>query len=334
MRLLEEFRVNDILTPQVLFTLLRLAGIVIGGLLLLKLLSLVASRLTRKRLTPQTRMVVQKAIVYTGGVLILITFLSSLGVNLTALLGAAGIAGIAIGFASQTSISNLISGLFLISEKPFAVDDVIQVGDTSGVVLSIDLMSVKIRTFDNQFVRIPNQELLNTRLTNVTRFPIRRMDIRIRVSYRQDVRRVREVLRGLAMQNPYCLDEPEPLILFTDFGESSMDFLFGLWFVKSDFVVLKNSIMQQIKERFDAEGIEFAFPHRVLLTGAEPQARPAGRPPAPGAARGDAFQDGAPAPDGGWTPPARGGESREQGNGKKRSPGRPRSRPRTDRRPG
>lgn len=266
MDILEYLHVSRLLSRETLFGLLRFLAITGGGLLLLKLLSMLTVRLTRNRLTPQGRMVAQKTVVYAGGVIVLINVLAALGVNLNAILGAAGIAGIAIGFASQTSISNLISGLFLISEKPFAVGDVIQAGDTTGVVLSIDLMSVKIRTFDNQFVRVPNQELLSGKLTNVTRFPIRRMDIPLRLSYKTDLQRLRTVLLELARQNPWCLDEPEPLILFSGFGESSLEVLLGLWFVKDDFLVLKNSIMLAIKERFDAEGIRFGLPHRTLST--------------------------------------------------------------------
>ena len=76
-------------------------------------------------------------------------------------------------FASQTSVSNIISGIFLISEQPFQVGDLIKVGETKGVVLSIDLLSIKLRTFDNQLVRIPNENLIKNELSNITRFPIR-----------------------------------------------------------------------------------------------------------------------------------------------------------------
>ena len=116
--------------------------------------------------------------------------LGELGVKLTALLGAAGIVGIAVGFASQTSVSNIISGLFLISEKPFAIGDVLKVGGTTGIIQSIDLLSIKIRTFDNLFVRIPNEKILSSEVTNITRFPIRRMDIVFQVDYGQDLARV------------------------------------------------------------------------------------------------------------------------------------------------
>jgi small-conductance mechanosensitive channel len=258
------------------FTLDKLQQLILAvlvavvGLILLRFLSALIKRMTRKYLSQQYSMLVRKAIQYTGAVVVLFIILSVLGVKINALLGAAGIVGIAVGFAAQTSMSNLISGLFLISEKPFQIGDVIKVGDKSGVILSIDLLSVKIQTFDNQYIRIPNSLLLNTELTNVTRFPIRRLDIKLTVSYRTDVTRLREVLLAIAGTNTFCLDEPEPLIVFADFKESGLEFLFGVWFHRSDYLGLKNSIMQQIKERFEAEGIRFSFPRRSLDTDAVP----------------------------------------------------------------
>src|SRR5208283_1440362 len=156
-----------------------------------------------KKSTPQRQMVVRKIISYSGFVLVLMAVLAELGVKLTALLGAAGIVGIAVGFASQTSVSNIISGLFLISEKPFAIGDVIKIGGTTGIIQSIDLLSIKIRTFDNMFVRIPNEKILTSEVTNITRFPIRRMDITLQVSYDEDLDRVRTVLNEIAVANPW-----------------------------------------------------------------------------------------------------------------------------------
>jgi len=256
------------------FTLERLQRIILVvviaavGFILLKILSSLVERMTRKVLSQQYNMLVRKAIQYVGAVILLFIVLSLLGVNINALLGAAGIVGIAVGFASQTSMSNLISGLFLISEKPFEIGDVIKVGDHSGIILSIDLLSLKIKTFDNQYIRIPNSLLLSTELTNVTRFPIRRLDIKLTVGYRTDVNHLRRILLEIAGSNPYCLDEPEPLIVFSEFRESGIEFLFGVWFYRDHYLDLKNSIMQQIKERFQAEGIEFPFPHRTLVAGA------------------------------------------------------------------
>jgi len=254
-------------TPDLLARVISILLILVFGFLFVRFLSFVVSRVARSRLSAQSVMLFRKAIHYLGGFIILLVVLQQMGLNLTALLGAAGVIGIAVGFAARTSMSNLISGLFLIWEKPFAVGDVIKIADTVGVVLSVDLLSVKVRTFVNQFVRIPNERILTTELTNVTRFPIRRMDIKLSVAYKEDITKVRECLLEIALNNPYCLNEPAPVIVFTDFSESSLDFLFALWFEKSDYGNLKNSVMKEIKERFEKEGIEIPFPHRTLYAG-------------------------------------------------------------------
>ncbi len=245
----------------------RVALLAAGGWLALRVANKAVRRLARNRLTPQGAMLAGKTVFYGGGVLLLVVILNQMGFQLTALLGAAGILGVAIGFASQTSLSNVISGLFLISEKPMAVGDAISVGNTMGIVLSIDLLSVKLRTFDNRFVRIPNEQLLKGELINFTRFPIRRFDVNLGVAYKEDIGRVMAVLRDIADKNPHCLDEPEPLILFTNFGASSLDILFGVWFHVPDFLALRKNLLREIKERFDAEGIEIPFPHMTLYTG-------------------------------------------------------------------
>jgi len=252
------------LSPEVVTKGIRVAVYLVGGFLLVRLLIVSVQRVIMKKATPQRRMLVRKAIAYAGFVIVLMTVLAELGVKLTAILGAAGIVGIAVGFASQTSVSNIISGLFLISEKPFAVGDVIRIGTTTGIIQSIDLLSIKLRTFDNLFVRIPNEKILSSEVTNITRFPIRRMDIMIQVSYRENLDRVREVLAEVARANRYCLDEPAPVILATELKENGVELLFGLWFSKADFLSLKNSILQDVLERFRAEGIEIPYPQRSV----------------------------------------------------------------------
>lgn len=244
------------------------------GIPLLNLIALLSAKMTKKRFSIHSSILVRKSIKYSGYIIIIIIILKKFGFELATLLGAAGIAGIAIGFAAQTSVSNVISGIFLISEKPFQVGDLIRVGDTTGVVHAIDLLSIKLRKLDNLFVRIPNESIIKTEVTNITRFPIRRMDINIGVAYKEDIGKVRTVLTDLAKKNIYCLDEPAPLILFKDFGGSALEFLFGLWFYKTDYLALRNSIMQELKERFDAEGIELPFPHRTLYTGSATQPFP------------------------------------------------------------
>jgi small-conductance mechanosensitive channel len=258
---------SDLWNREGIGTLVRAALLIFAGLPLLFVASAVIGRSLRRRVSPQGSMLIRKGLLYIGGLVLILSALYQLGFELTALLGAAGIVGIAIGFASQTSVSNIISGLFMISEKPFAVDDIIQVGDTVGIVLSIDLLAVKLRTFDNRFVRIPNETLIKTEVINITRYPIRRLDIRLAVGYKEDLQTVRDVLTAIATENPHSLDEPEPLILLTNFGERGMELLFGVWFARAEFLTIRNTIMQQIKERFEARGIEISVPHRSLQVG-------------------------------------------------------------------
>ena len=215
----------------------------------------------------QKGLVFGKLIFYPLVLVILVSVLRELGFSLAPLLGAAGILGIALGFASQTSVSNIISGFFLLAEEPFQVGDIIEVGDVTGIVLTIDMLSVKIRTFENKMVRIPNETLVKSQFTNVTRFPIRRVDIPVGVAYKEDVGRVRDILLEIAEENPHVLMEPEPLVIFVGYGTSSIDFKFGVWVKRESFLSVKNAISEEVKRRFDAEGIEIPFPHVSLYAG-------------------------------------------------------------------
>lgn len=249
--------------------IVRVILLLVIGLPLVWFLAGAVGNAMRSRTTDQTAMIVRKVVLYFGVIIIFVSTIHQLGFQLTALLGAAGIVGIAIGFASQTSVSNIISGFFLIAEKPFAVGDLVKVGNTTGIVLSIDLLSLKLRTFDNQFIRIPNETIMKTELTNITRFPLRRVDTTISVAYKEDLDRVREILLDLARLNPAVLDEPEPVILLNSYANSGIDFLYAVWCVKTDYVEVRKTLVPAIKKRFDEEGIEIPFPHVSLYAGAE-----------------------------------------------------------------
>lgn len=252
----------------------RALVMVVIGVPVVFLISGWARRLATARISPQVGLVAGKLLFYFGLVTLLITTMTELGFSLAPLLGAAGVVGIALGFASQTSVSNVIAGLFLLAERPFIVDDLIQVDQHVGRVLSVDTMSVKLRTLDNRFVRIPNETLVKSTVINITRFPIRRLDVRVGIAYREDPERVRRILLDIADRNPMALMEPEPLVIFEGFGESSLDMLFAVWTTRENWLELKNTIQEEIKARFDAEGIEIPFPHRTLYVGSESDAFP------------------------------------------------------------
>ena len=255
------------LTEVRVLQLIRIATIIVVGITLLLFLKRYLGRYVTKQYTPHYGMLIGKLVFYIGIALILVMVLQDLGFSLTPLLGAAGILGIALGFASQTSVSNVISGFFLIAEQSFKVGDVVKVGENVGVVLSIDTLSVKIRMFDNRFLRVPNETMIKSQFINITRFPIRRIDCNISVAYKEDLSRVRDILFDVAENIPFSLKEPPPLLIFDKYGSSSIDLLFVAWAVREDFLKLRNALNMGIKERFDKEGIEIPFPHVSVYAG-------------------------------------------------------------------
>lgn len=253
--------------PENTEKLFKLAIILIVGIAVIYGLAFFVRKLLPKKLSQQRKMIINRVIVYTGFVTLFFILVAELKVNLAPIFGAAGVLGLVIGVASQTSIGNIVSGFFLVSEQSFEIGDVIRIGDKTGVVHSIDLLSIKIKTFDNLLLRIPNQTVISTELTNITKFPIRRLDIAVSVAYKEDLEKVKKVLGEVAKQNPLCLEEPEPLIVFKMFGTSSIDITFGVWFEKTNFIKVKNSIFNEIKVAFEKEGIEIPFPHLSIYAG-------------------------------------------------------------------
>jgi len=229
-----------------------------------RILRKIVLRFIGSRLNDQIRYLIQKAIDYTAVVVIVMTVFNRLGINFSALLGAAGIAGVAVGFAAQTSVSNVISGLFVMTERAFKIGDVLTVDSVTGVVETFDLLSVRLRTFDNKLVRIPNETIIKTNLVNITHYDVRRCDVRVGVAYGTDLRRLKEILLDIAAKNEFSVEEPAPLILFDAFADSSIDILFGVWGSKDKYLDLKNSLMIEVSERFRSEGISIPFPQRDL----------------------------------------------------------------------
>jgi len=251
---------SDLLSLDALWLVLRLLAILVFGLILVKLAVGIVRKFSRSRLSPRTFEIVIKFVRYAGFFLVAVNVAKAAGLDLSALLGAAGIAGIAIGFAAQTSVSNLISGIFLLTEKAYAVGDVLDVGGgIVGIVDSIDMLSVKLRTFDNRLVRIPNETLVKSNIINITRYPIRRLNINISITYNDDIEKARRVLLETAEANPWVLRSPAPFFIVEGFGASGIDLFLGVWFPKDNFVDTKNSMLLDIKKRFDEEKIEFAF---------------------------------------------------------------------------
>jgi small-conductance mechanosensitive channel len=176
--------------------------------------------------------------------------LQELGFQLGVLLGAAGVLTVAIGFASQTTLSNLISGFFLFGERPFTVGDVIEVEAVTGEVLSVDMMSTKLRTFDNRYVRIPNETIIKTKVVNYTRYPIRRLELTLRIAYQEDFERVRAIVLDVLDDHRLVLAEPAPAVFIARLGEFTPEVRIWAWVTNKDYGELQTGLLGEIQRVF------------------------------------------------------------------------------------
>ncbi|MBP3743738.1 MAG: mechanosensitive ion channel family protein [Treponema sp.] len=192
-------------------------------------------------------------------ILVVLEVLSLLGIKLSALLGAAGIAGVAIGFAAQTSVSNLISGLFVLTEGSIKIGDAVTVDGVTGVVDEINLLSIHIHTYDNQMVRIPNSTIINSNFTNINFHQTRRMTINVSVDYSTDMKTALEALKKAPALCPTVVSDPAPAVWFDGFAASGINMTVAAWFKPADFLQTKNDLYIAIKQVLDEAGITIPF---------------------------------------------------------------------------
>ncbi|TVQ93440.1 MAG: mechanosensitive ion channel family protein [Deltaproteobacteria bacterium] len=210
--------------------------------------------------------------------------LNAAGLPLSGMLGwvagAAGIAGVAIGFASQTSASNVISGLFLLGERPFEEGDFVIIGGTAGQVLAVELLSVKLRTFDNLFVRVPNETAMKSTITNISRFKIRRIDLILRFPPDAPLERVKQTLDRTADATPYILTQPAPSVLFSGFADGMVELQLSAWASAEAFGETRGKWVVELLAAINKAGLTLVGGSRaVRLVGPAPQA--ASAPPEP-----------------------------------------------------
>ncbi|MFO0750515.1 MAG: mechanosensitive ion channel family protein [Myxococcota bacterium] len=247
--------VSDFFTEQRLLDLLGVVALVVIGFILAKTVPSLIGRVVGLGASANQVRIVRRMVRYLIFVVVVLSALTQLGVDVSVLVGAAGLLTVALGFAAQASTSNLISGVFLLGERAFDVGDTISVSGYVGEVLAIDLMSVKLRTSDNVYVRIPNEMLLKSPFSNLSRFPIRRIDMTLAISKPGDFDRARDILTGFADDHPQCLAEPRPTVAFAAYDKGRLDLVFAVWVAREHYSDVKSMLLDAVLDRFRAEGI-------------------------------------------------------------------------------
>jgi small-conductance mechanosensitive channel len=237
--------------------IVRVCTLIFIGIPVIRWCSNAVAVLCTQRLSQHAGVIIGRILFYSGLIFILVTILHEFGFNVTALLGAAGVLGVAIGFASKTSISNIISGFFLLLERPFSIGDIIKSGDVIGVVESIDLLSVRVCTLDNKLVRLPNEIVLKQYLTNLTYYPTRRIDCVVSIAYTENSADAMTQIQEVITRNQLFLRDPVPVVMMHKIGQHDYDteirtfLMVRVWVSKDNFSSASAILMQQLKDQFD-----------------------------------------------------------------------------------
>ncbi len=261
--------INILGTEIEILTLVVTILIIAIGISVATIVKFTITRLLGKYIPDPTEILI-KRILYWGIIAVTVfSAIGNLGVDFTGVLLAGGIIGIVIGFATQSIVANLISGIFLQLDRAVKIGDPVEVVDmgVSGIMKEITAFSTRIRRWDGVLIRIPNEKIFTSQLRNFTGHIARRVEVTVGIAYKEDASAAIQLITDMASRNPKIFAEPAPQIVVWELADSSVNIIIKVWTVSQEWFPVRIEIMGQLKDLLDNAGIEIPFPHRTLWFG-------------------------------------------------------------------
>ncbi len=193
-------------------------------------------------------------------IVLLIATVGAIGVETTSFLTVLGAAGLAIGLALQGSLSNFASGVLIIAFRPYQVGDFIVAGGEAGTVEEVQIFTTVLKTPDNKKIIVPNSQIMNGTITNVSAHDTRRVDLVVGCGYGDDIDAVYAVLKDIVDNHDLILSDPAPSVDLNTLADSSVNFNVRPWCKSSDYWAVYNQVTEQVKRKFDEKGLNIPFP--------------------------------------------------------------------------
>lgn len=196
----------------------------------------------------------------------LVVACNQIGIEITALLTAAGVIGLAVGFAAQETLANFIAGIVIFWDKPFRPGDWVEVDQTYGQVKRVTFRSTRILDFSGQMIVYPNTYMLANRVSNHTTYPLTRVAVPIGIAYKESIDDARQTMLGTVKGDARISADPAPEVIVKECGDSSVNLQLRFWIVDEALErVIVLEYVEKCKKAFDAAGISIPYPHMQLF---------------------------------------------------------------------
>ncbi len=257
-------KINKLLT-DIMPSVLMLVAVIVIGYFSVKIIVNLLKKVLRKTNIDHTAITFilsfVRVILY---LIVVITALSTIGVNVASLITAVGAAALTAGLALQDTLGNLASGMIILLSKPFVSGDILEFEGITGRVENIKVFFTTIHTLDNKTVTIPNSRLTTNNVINCTKVDKRRVDLKYTISYDDDISKVKALIYTLISQNNKVLNNPEPTVYVGKHLDSGIEIVVMLWTTPDDYYSVYYFMQENVKLTFDKNNITIPYPHVVV----------------------------------------------------------------------